>query len=371
MTLPPVIHLRSSAGLYGAEHVILALLPELAKLGVPSELLCLQNPYQPVQALWQRAQDRGLKTAMVGCRGRLDWATIRGLRARMHAQPRAIWHVHDYKSAFYVWLARTGLNLKVVSTSHGHFSDTLSVNLYNRLELALMKRFDHICAVSDAMLPALRAAGISQERLSVIANGIDTARFEPGVHPLDLAALGLKPDSTIFGAVMRMTPVKSPLGLVEAFATVRQHGMDVALLIAGDGPLTAAVEARVAELSLSDCVKLLGVRQDTERVHASLDAFVLSSLSEGLPLALLEAMATECPVIASAVGEVPEVLRGLDATLVPAGDVSALASALKMAAGLPKGRREAALRQRVIDRYSVGRMARDYITIYGSLAAPS
>jgi glycosyltransferase involved in cell wall biosynthesis len=161
---------------------------------------------------------------------------------------------------------------------------------------------------------------------------------------LDLAALGLKPDSTIFGAVMRMTPVKSPLGLVEAFATVRQHGMDVALLIAGDGPLTAAVEARVAELSLSDCVKLLGVRQDTERVHASLDAFVLSSLSEGLPLALLEAMATECPVIASA---------------------------LKMAAGLPKGRREAALRQRVIDRYSVGRMARDYITIYGSLAAPS
>ncbi|HSI60541.1 MAG TPA: glycosyltransferase family 4 protein [Ideonella sp.] len=370
MTTPQVLHLRSSIGLYGAENVVLGLMPALMRDGIPNRLLCLQTPGDAEQLLYERALELGVPAAVLPCRGRLDWHCVKALRAEIAATPQAVLHVHDYKSAFYGWLARSGRALPIVSTSHGQFNDSQRLRLYHRIELMLMRRFERVCAVSDAMTPLLLAAGVAEQRIRVIENGIDTTRFHPQVPALERAALGIPPGRFVFGTAMRLAEPKFPLGLVEAYAASRERAGEAVLMIAGDGPMRAAVQARAAELGVADELILLGARKDLERIYGLFDCFVLPSLSEGLPMALLEAMATARPVIATTVGQVGEVLAGLPATLLPPGDVAALSRALRAARQSPERdpRVGAALRERVEQRYSVTRMAADYAAVYRQLA---
>eukprot|EP01036_Dinobryon_divergens_P058491 gene58491-78026_t len=222
-------------------------------------------------------------------------------------------HVHDYKSAFYAWLARAGRRIPIVATSHGQFNDSARLQLYHRIELGLMRRFQQVCVVSAAMLPVLAAAGIPPDRTRLIENGIDTQRYNPAcTTPLPPESLGLAPGCFIFGSAMRLAEQKFPVGLVEAYAASRQPAQGpTALVIAGDGPLRDAVLARAQALGVAHEVKLLGARADLAACLASFDVFVLPSLFEGLPLALLEAMAMGRPVLATPVGQVPEVLARL------------------------------------------------------------
>jgi L-malate glycosyltransferase len=365
---PTVLHLRSSTGVYGAEGVILGLLPQLNQLGVATELLCLADPAQPAPELLDRAMARGLQALPLACRGRLDVSTVMMLRRRLAAQPGTLLHVHDYKSAFYGWWATAGLPVPVVATQHGQFRDSARVRLYNRIELKLLSRFDQVCVVSSSMLPALQRAGVKADKMAVIDNGIDTEHFRPGSAAWDLQALSLPPAAFVFGAAMRLCDQKNPLGLVEAFAEAsRIAARPMALLLAGEGHLRPALVARIAALGMQANVHLLGALTDLRGFYSDLDAFVLPSLSEGLPLALLEAMACEVPVLATAVGDVPQVLAGLGFDPVPPGKVAELARAMAAMAMARPGA-QAMLRQRVLARYSVQRMAADYASIYRRLA---
>lgn len=365
----PVLHLRSSAGLYGADNMVLSLVPALRRLGVDSLLLCLQNPLMERQALLERAQEMQVASSLLPCGGRFDWRTVRALRRRLRAQPRAIVHVHDYKTAFYAWLARGRLGHPIVSTCHGPFGRDLdALAMYQRLEVALMRRFERVCAVSEALIADLSRAGVRRERMGVIENGIDTERFHAGVAPWPLPA-GIAPDATVFGTAMRLDTPKNPLGLLEAYAASREAPGRSVLLVAGDGPLREAMLERARALGIAQELHLLGVVNEPERFYAALDVFVLPSLYEGLPLALLEAMACARAVVATEVGQVPGVLRGLPAAVVPPGDVVALAAALRAARRQRPAEVGPLLRERVCERYSVQRMAADYAAVYRSLPA--
>lgn len=358
-----VLHLRSSAGLYGAEYVVLGLQRALPAEGIPSTLLCLDNYLQTEQPLYERARALGLAAQRVPCRGRFDLGTVRTLRRILAVHPGAILHVHDYKSAFYAWLARRRASTPVVATSHGHFAATGRLRIYNRLELWLMRRFERICIVSAAMQPVLTGAGVSLARIKLVENGIDTARFRPDVAPLARREFGIPDDAFVFGSAMRLTEQKNPLGLIEAFAGMGSGARAPWLVIVGDGPLREALLARAAELGVADRLRLPGARTDTEHFYPMLDCFVLASHYEGLPMALLEAMAAARPIVCTAVGQIPAVLEGLPARVVPAGDAAALATALRAALG-DRRASEPALRARVCERYSVIRMAREYAAIY-------
>ena len=357
-----VLHLRSSAGLYGAEYVILGLLPELAQRGVGSTLLCLDNQYLQQQPLWSRAQALGLPAARLPCRGRFDFATVVALRAMLREHPRALLHVHDYKSALTAWLARGRAPVPIVATSHGQFSSTTWLHLYHLLELSMMRRFERVCIVSAEMRPLLVRAGVREPNIRLIENGIDTRRFAPEAAPLARRDFDIEPGTFVFGAAMRLTEQKNPLGLIEAFARVAALAPDVALVIAGEGPMRDALKVRAAELGCSHRLRLIGARDDLERFYTMLDAFVLPSLYEGLPLALLEAMAAGVPIVATDVGEVRAVLDGFDGTIVPPADCVALADAMRNAMHQPRAGE--ALRRRVTERYSVQRMADDYSALY-------
>jgi len=363
---PTVLHVRSSAGLYGAEYVVLGLIPELARRGIPSRLLSIDNHLQTRQVLFERAQELGVPAERLPCRGRFDLATVRALRAQIAATPNPLLHVHDYKSALIAWLARGRRRIPIVATSHGHFATDASLRAYQRLELWLMRRFDAVSIVSTEMRPALTAAGVPAERVHLIQNGIDTQRFRPDALPLQRAALGIAPDALVFGAAMRLTAQKNPLGLIDAFATLARAQPNAVLAFAGDGELRDAAAARAAERGIAERVHWLGARNDLDRFYTFCDVFVLPSLYEGLPLALLEAMAAARPIAVTAVGEVPAVIEGLGVVAAPPGDVAALGRALEAALAQPLPHTR--LRDRVLERYSVARMAADYAAIYARCA---
>lgn len=358
-----VLHVFSSAGLYGAEQVVLSLIPALRECGVDSILLCLDNPHLSEQVLHQHALKLGIHSERIPCTGRFDRVTTRALRKVLAAHPEALVHVHGYKSAFYVSRARSGHSRPpIVATSHGWVTTTRRLRLYRWLELRLLRQFQAVCIVSEAMRATLIKAGIDNERIHLIENGIDTTRFLPDAAPLSRAEFGIPADVFLYGSAMRLSTEKNPIGLVEAFAQIAKHTPRAWLVIAGEGPLRGSLEERARELGVAERVRLVGVRTDPEHLYTMLDCFVLPSLTEGLPLSLLEAMAAARPVICSDVGQIATVLDGLPATLVAAGNTAALVSAMQGA--LNDTPSVPALRQRVEARYSVARMAHDYATLY-------
>lgn len=367
-----VLHLRSSSGLYGAENMLLGLLPELGSLGVATRLLCINNPLQQSQALHEVARNAGLDGALLPCAGRFDWTTVRAIsreisRSLQSGQPTVL-HAHDYKSLFYALLARRGRGIPLIATSHGHFAADLRLAAYNRLERLMMRRASKVVIVSEAMRHQLADGGIEPSRIVLIENGIDTHRFRPDAPAVARAAMGIAEDAFVFGTAMRLGDEKNPIGLVDAFAEVASRHPAAVLLIAGDGPRRAEVQAAVERTCLQDRVRLLGARLDLPALYPVMDCFVLPSLSEGLPLSLLEAMASAVPVIATRVGHVPIVLEGLPVSVIAPGHVDALVSAMEASLLQPR-RRIDALRQRVQSLYSAERMATRHLAAYG-LASP-
>ena len=148
---PHVFHLHSSAGVYGAEYVLLGLIPALNRFGVHSSLLCLDNPVRTEQPLFARAQALGIPVERISCRGKLDWTSVRTLRNKAAQANRTIMHVHGYKSALYAWLARRGGNSPIVATLHGPTPTSWRLRLYNRIEQWLLRRFERVCVLSGRM----------------------------------------------------------------------------------------------------------------------------------------------------------------------------------------------------------------------------
>jgi glycosyltransferase involved in cell wall biosynthesis len=176
--------------------------------------------------------------------------------------------------------------------------------------------------------------------------------------------------------VGRLTPQKDPLAFVELIATVRRERPDVHGVIVGDGPLRADVERAVAARGLGAWCRVLGARDDVAALLAALDVFVLTSISEGFPFVVLEAMALERPVVATAVNGVPEIVEpGVTGALVERGDGQALARAvLDTLADAERARAMGrAGRRRVQTCFTASRMVAETAAFYRDLlrAAPA
>lgn len=357
-----VVHLRSSIGLYGAEHMLLGLCGEQVRRGNAPLLAGFEHG----QDLLDAAQRRGVPTLALACRGPVDLRCVQRLRAHLEraaAQGTRVLHCHDYKSVVYGWLASAGLGLRLVATMHGWLQDDSRLKLYRALEMRFLRGFERVCAVSDAIAAQLAQAGVREQRVRRIDNGIDLERFRPQPPAADRGTL------LRIGAAARLSPEKGLDRLVLAVAECRGRGLDIELVIHGEGELRPALEALVERSGLRGRVQLPGNSDALERWYPQLDAFVLPSLTEGMPLTVLEALACGTPVIATAVGAVPQVLRNLpDCRVVPPDDWGALAAALRQlqpraAAPHPE------LRERVAQRYSVARMADAYERVYDEALA--
>jgi len=280
-------------------------------------------------------------------------------------------HCHHYSPFVYGRLAalrRRGV--RVVFTEHGRLS-AAPPSLKRRFANQVLGRLgSRIFAVSADLKAHMVAEGMPSDRVEVLHNGIDAGPApQSSERHRARQAMGLEPGEFVVGTVARLDPVKGLPTLVEAFAAVRHSVPRARLVIVGEGPERQAIERSVAEHRLGPAVRLLGQREDARQLLPGFDVFVNSSITEGVSLTILEAMAARVPVVATRVGGTPEVV--LDDTtglLVPAHDAGAMATAVlrvhadrDYAAGLAQNGR---LRQ---ERYfSIERMLDGYAAAYAN-----
>lgn len=257
-----------------------------------------------------------------------------------------IWHGHDYKSNLFGVLLERLCDLRLVTTVHGWVKHTAKTPLYFAIDRFALRRHREVIAVSRDLYDASLAAGVMRDRLTLIENAIDTDEFRRSAPAHDSplrrtppgrlvagAPGGLvagAPGRLVVGAVGRLSEEKGFHLLVEAVERVLDRGLDVELWIAGEGDQRARLDVQIGASRWRERMRLLGFQRDVRALFEALDVFALSSLREGLPNVVLEAMAMEVPVLATRCGGMEAFARdGEDALLVPAGDAGALADALE------------------------------------------
>ncbi len=363
-----VAQLRSSAGIYGAERMLLNLNKSLPQAGVHSQLLCINNYLQSKQALHELAMLNKQSVALLPCAGKFDIATAKALKLKARSDNLQIIHSHDYKSAFYSSLAALGSNVKRVATLHGWVETSTSLKIYQLLERVLLRSFDALVVVAQNQMQRLLQLGIPQQRIHYIANAIDVPAAEIVQVKSKAGIEGLYADALVFGFVGRLAAEKNVAMLISAFAKASAKYDRLQLVITGDGPDKDMLQQHARSLSIDDRVIFTGARGDMDRVYSAIDYVLLPSLTEGMPMVVLEAMANEIPVIASAVGEIPALLKHTNVGIVlEPGNEQALTDALYCAAQTGSIRDRAG-REHILANHTSSAMAVAYADLYRMLA---
>ncbi|MCU1385638.1 MAG: epsD 3 [Acidobacteria bacterium] len=264
-----------------------------------------------------------------------DWSVFRRLRRVVRERGIDIIHAHDYKANLLAWLVARVEPVVPMSTAHGWTGHSGRERfLYYPLDKLLLSRFPRVIGVSSDVRRELTRHGAAPERVVTVLNGIDHTAFgrDHSRQRQVRQALGLADGDLAIGAVGRLEPQKRFDLLLEAFAELRAANRRVVLFVVGDGSAKDALAADVARLGLGNVCRLLGHRTDVVSLHHAFDLFVQSSDYEGTPNAVLEAMALETPIVATAAGGTAEILRDqIDGLVVPIGDRASLVRAMRAA----------------------------------------
>jgi glycosyltransferase involved in cell wall biosynthesis len=278
---------------------------------------------------------RGVKVDRVAeVESRWDWKGMFQTWRRLKRLSPALLHLHHVWPAsdrYLPSLAEAAGVPRLVLTEHivGQ-PHSPGQKLLKRRELA---RADAVTAVCGAVAESLvHDYGVPRDRVRVVPNGADLpdeAAEQPAARRMR-AALGASAIRPLWVCAARLEEQKGHALLLEALAELRRRGLDFVVALAGEGSQRESLERRVAGLGLSDCVRFLGMVEEIGPLLAAADGVVMPSRWEGLPLTLLEALARGRPVVASAVGGIPEVIEDrISGRLVPPGDVAALTEALE------------------------------------------
>lgn len=335
-----------------------------------------------VGALGETLRGEGFEVIDLGRKPGVDRAVARRIAGLAKEHRVGLFHAHQYTPFFYAALSR-GLfprasGIPILFTEHGrHYPDHRSTKrvLANRF---LLRRRDRVTAVGEFVKAALvNNEGIAASRVEVVRNGIDPSRFEaspPAARREVRAELGLGDGRPVVLQVARFHPVKDHATALRGMAEAVKALPDAVLLLAGDGDLRAALEVQAARLGIARSVRFLGVRRDVPRLMAAADVFLLSSLSEGISVTLLEAMGCELPIAATEVGGNGEVVaHDQTGLLSPRGDAARLGASLVTLLRDADLRRRmgAAGRARLLERFTQARMHARYAAIYDEMLAVS
>lgn len=279
----------------------------------------------------ERATSLGLDYAELVERGPLDyrmWAALRGL---VRARAIDIVHAHDYKTDLLAVMLARSEGIVPMTTAHGWTGHSWRErNVYYPLDKRIIRGFPFVVAVSGQIKDDLVRAGVDPERVRVVLNGIDPEAFrrDQSLQAAARATYGAKPGDVVIGAAGRLEPQKRFDLLIRACTLARQLHPSLKLLIAGEGSLRGELETLARDLMPGACT-ILGHQPDVRTLHHALDVYVQSSDYEGTPNSVLEAMALETPIVATAAGGTAEVAEhAAHALIVPTGDATALVAAI-------------------------------------------
>jgi glycosyltransferase involved in cell wall biosynthesis len=312
---------------------------------------------------------------------RADSTAVRDLVRLIRSERPDVLHTHTAKAGatgrIAARLAGRARPRVVVHTYHGHvlrgYFSPAKTAVFRRIERTLAKRTSALVAVSEQVRDDLVAMGIApRERFAVIPYGFDlSGRVDPGglLRERVRAELGVAGGTFVVGWVGRLTAIKQPLLLVRTLHALAGQGVDAALCVVGDGPDRPEAEALADELGIAGRCRFVGYQKELAGFYAAFDAFCLTSANEGTPVAAIEALAAERPVVATRVGGVPTVIEeGETGFLADDGDADALADALARLADDPVLRKRLGRRgaERMRELFGTDRMVAEIDALYRS-----
>lgn len=329
--MPPslsVVHVTAPATFGGLESVVAALAEGQRAQGDRVTVVTVleagadPDPHPFVAELEERGVP--VRVFRLSARAYLEERRLLG-RLLRELRPDVV-HTHGFRPDVVDAGVARGLGIPVVTTVHG-FSRAKGwkIRLYEALQIRSFRRFDAVVPVSRPLARELEQEGVPARRLHLLPNA-----WRPDAPPLGSAearrALDLEPGGFHLGWIGRLRPEKGPDVLLESLAHLADLPWTASFV--GDGPPQDTLEARAAELGLSDRIRWHGSVPGAARYLPAFDLVVSSSRTEGTPIVLLEAMAASRPVVATAVGGVPDLLQEAG-RLVPPEDPAALAAAIR------------------------------------------
>jgi glycosyltransferase involved in cell wall biosynthesis len=372
---PRVLHLINSFEIGGTERQAVELLKRLdpKRFDVRLGALRKEGPfYEEVRSRFAEVPEFPL-TSFYNLNALRQLLRLRRLMKRERIE---ILHAHDFYSGLIGSVAARLAGVRVIACQR-HLK--LSDRRVHRWGQRVIQRLAHRIlvnseAIRDYIITRDRAAA---RKIVVVKNGISprAGATEHGVgeevrrqaHDELCRELGIDLGAMLVGVTARLQPVKGHRYLIEAAAQVVRINPGAHFVLVGDGPLRGEIENQIAQLGITENVHLLGDRKDAPRLAAAFDLVVLASLHEGLPNAVMEAMAAGVPVVATAVGGTKELIAdGETGFLVPAGDASALASRIAFALSNRAKSIEMAggAYEFVMDRFGVNRMVESVESLY-------
>jgi len=324
---PPVrriLHFVDHLGLGGAEHALVQMATRVDRSRFATAVGCFEQ-----SAFGDALAAAGVPLHVLPKRRAFDLRLLWDMVRLLRRERSDLLHCHDLQSAAYGAIAGLLARVPALFTVQGEV--VFKQPRTPRLLPWIGRLHRRIVFVADWLRQrALRDFRVPPAKALLIHNAADLSAFVPGEPDPALArSLGLEPGDLVVGAVGNLRPVKDHATLLRAFARVAARVPQARLVIVGEGDERPRLEALAAELGIAGSVKLLGQRADVPLLLRRFDVFVLSSISEGLSLSIVEAMAVARPVVATRVGGNPEIVRdGETGLLVPSGDPPALAEAL-------------------------------------------
>lgn len=361
-----VAHILDTPGPGGAENVLISLVRDLDPTQFESYVCVREQSW-----MHQQLGNGQIKYHFLTDARALDLRLLRKLVAFIKSNKIDIVHSHEFFMNVYGTAAASVAGIPGVATIHGQV-DYAAERLRRRVAYRWVAKQGHLVTVADSLAGRLaNEVGVRQDRIHTIHNGIAPEIYQASVdHESLRRGLRIPGAAPVVGMVGNLYPVKGHEYFIRAMASVKKSFSDAVFLVCGRGELQEQLEALAAECGLGDQIRFLGFRDDVPALLRLMDVFVLSSLSEGLSLSIIEAMAGGAPVVVTDVGGNREiVVEGETGFVVPARDPEALADKVCLLL------RDRALakkmggdgRRRVESLFSQERMVREYERLYLSL----
>lgn len=299
-----------------------------------------------VGELGERLQEDAFCVDRLGRSQGLDWRCVRQLAALLRRERIDLIHAHQYTPFFYAMATRlVGVRCPILFTEHGRFVPDYPRRKRVFFNRTMLRQRDRLVAVGKDVRRALvENEGLPADRIEVIYNGIDIERFERRRGEAGSALrkqLGISEAATLVVQVARLSPLKDHGTAVRAIAESRGADAEIHLVVVGTGPEESRLRQAIAECEVADRVHCVGLRHDIPAILSEADVLLLTSISEGIPLTVIEGMAAGLPIVSTAVGGLTEIIE--DPThgfLQPAGDHAGLARRLCQLARDPRLRKQ-------------------------------